>query len=85
MPATMQIVAVTIFVKPENVADFIAATLDNARNTRKEPGNLRFDVSRAAASISPRGTITFPTGAPIGWRMAPITTSSAATSSAISG
>ena len=44
----MQIVAVTIFVKPENVADFIAATLDNARNTRQEPGNLRFDVSRAA-------------------------------------
>ena len=44
----MQIVAVTIYVKPEFVKEFIAATLDNARNTRKEPGNLRFDVSRAA-------------------------------------
>ena len=43
----MEIVAVTIFVKPENLKDFVAATLDNARNTRKEPGNLRFDVSRA--------------------------------------
>ena len=38
------VVAVTIFVKPENVQAFIDATLENARNTRKEPGNLRFDV-----------------------------------------
>ena len=43
----MYVVAVTIFVKPEHVAAFTAATLDNARNTRNEPGNLRFDVSRA--------------------------------------
>ena len=43
----MYVVAVTIYVKPEHVAPFIAATLDNARNTRKEPGNLRFDVLRA--------------------------------------
>ena len=42
----MYIVAVTIFVKPQHVNEFIAATLDNARNTRKEPGNIRFDVSR---------------------------------------
>jgi autoinducer 2-degrading protein len=47
MPPTMHIVAVTIFVKPQHVNDFIAATLDNARNTRKEAGNLRFDVCRA--------------------------------------
>lgn len=40
----MFIVAVTIFVKPESVRAFIDATLDNARNTRKEPGNVRFDV-----------------------------------------
>lgn len=40
----MYVVAVTIFVKPENVQAFIDATLENARNTRKEPGNLRFDV-----------------------------------------
>ena len=43
----MYVVAVTIFVKPEHLAAFIDATLDNARNTRKEPGNLRFDVSQA--------------------------------------
>ena len=40
----MYIVAVTIFVKPECVEEFIEATLDNARNTRREAGNLRFDV-----------------------------------------
>ena len=43
----MYIVCVTIFVKPPHVADFIAATLDNAKNTRHEPGNLRFDVIQA--------------------------------------
>lgn len=40
----MYVVAVTIMVKPEFVAQFIEATHDNARNTRLEPGNLRFDV-----------------------------------------
>ena len=40
----MYVVAVTIFVKPELRQQFIEATLDNARNTRREPGNLRFDV-----------------------------------------
>jgi autoinducer 2-degrading protein len=29
------------------VRQFVEATLDNARNTRKEPGNLRFDVAQA--------------------------------------
>lgn len=43
----MYIVSVTIFVKPEFIDRFIAATLDNAANTRQEPGNLRFDVSQA--------------------------------------
>ena len=43
----MYVVAVTIFVKPEHVQAFIEATLDNARNTRREPGNVRFDVLRA--------------------------------------
>jgi (4S)-4-hydroxy-5-phosphonooxypentane-2,3-dione isomerase len=43
----MYIVAVTIFVKPEFLKQFVDATFDNARNTRKEPGNLRFDVSQA--------------------------------------
>ena len=40
----MYVVAVTVFVKPEQVRAFIDATLDNARHTRREPGNLRFDV-----------------------------------------
>ncbi len=43
----MHVVCVTILVKPENVAEFIAATMDNARNTRKEPENIRFDLSQA--------------------------------------
>lgn len=38
---------VSIDVKPEAVEPFIAATLANARGTRTEPGNLRFDVLRA--------------------------------------
>lgn len=40
----MYVVAVTVFVKHANVQPFIEATLDNARHTRREPGNLRFDV-----------------------------------------
>src|SRR5436190_21694935 len=42
----MYIVSVTVHVKPQFVAQFIPAILDNARNTRKEPGNIRFDVSQ---------------------------------------
>lgn len=40
----MYVVCVTVWVKPEHVAEFIEATLDNARNTRQEPANVRFDV-----------------------------------------
>jgi autoinducer 2-degrading protein len=43
----MYVVAVTIFVKPQSVQAFLEATLDNARATRREPGNLRFDVLAA--------------------------------------
>ena len=43
----MYVVAVTVFVKPEKRDDFLRATLDNARNTRSEPGNVRFDVLQA--------------------------------------
>ena len=43
----MFVVAVTIFVKPENRQSFIDATLDNARNTRRESGNVRFDLLNA--------------------------------------
>jgi (4S)-4-hydroxy-5-phosphonooxypentane-2,3-dione isomerase len=43
----MYVVAVTVFVKPEYTQRFAEATLDNARSTRKEAGNVRFDVLRA--------------------------------------
>ncbi len=43
----MYVVAVTIFVKPEYLDAFREATLDNARNTRNEPLNARFDVLQA--------------------------------------
>ena len=43
----MYVVCVTIFVKSEFVQSFIEATFDNARNTRKEAGNVRFDVIQA--------------------------------------
>jgi autoinducer 2-degrading protein len=43
----MYVVSVTVHVRSEFVARFIEATLDNARNTRREPLNLRFDVSQA--------------------------------------
>ena len=43
----MYVVTVTIFVKPGFLKGFIDATFENARNTRKEPANVRFDVSQA--------------------------------------
>ena len=43
----MYVVAVTVWVKPEFVEQFIAASLDNARNSRKEPGNLRWDFCQS--------------------------------------
>jgi autoinducer 2-degrading protein len=46
----MYAVCVTVHVEPENVQEFIEATLENARQTRlTEPGNVRFDVLRAEA------------------------------------
>lgn len=44
----MFVVCVHISVKPEFVSPFIEATLDNAQNTRRESGNLRFDVIQAS-------------------------------------
>ena len=43
----MYVVSVTVFVKPGMADAFIAAVMDNAMNSRKEPGNLRFDVCRS--------------------------------------
>src|SRR5262245_40541182 len=45
----MYVVCVRVHVKPEHAEDFVAAILENARGTRKEPGNLRFDVLREEA------------------------------------
>jgi (4S)-4-hydroxy-5-phosphonooxypentane-2,3-dione isomerase len=44
----MNALVVSIDVKPEHVGEFIAATLANARGSRGEPGNLRYDVLRSA-------------------------------------
>ena len=40
----MYIVHVFVHVKPEHLEAFRAATLENARNSVKEPGLARFDV-----------------------------------------
>ena len=40
----MLIVHVFVHVKPDAVDAFIAATLENARNSVQEPGVVRFDV-----------------------------------------
>ncbi len=40
----MLVVHVFVHVKPECVADFIAATQENARNSVQESGIARFDV-----------------------------------------
>src|SRR5512145_1674597 len=40
----MIVTCVHVFVKKEFVEDFMSATLQNHFATRKEPGNLRFDV-----------------------------------------
>jgi autoinducer 2-degrading protein len=43
----MYVACVTVQVKSGMTEPFTEATLENARNTRNEPGNLRFDVLRA--------------------------------------
>lgn len=40
----MYVVCVQVHVKPEYREAFVAASLENARATIQEPGNLRFDV-----------------------------------------
>lgn len=44
----MHVTLVHVQVKPEHVADFIAATRENHRGSIAEPGNLRFDVLQRA-------------------------------------
>ena len=40
----MLIIHVHIVVKPDGIEAFKEATIENARNSRKEPGIARFDV-----------------------------------------
>ena len=42
----MYVVCIHVHVKAENREAFVQATLENARNTVEEPGNLRFDVNQ---------------------------------------
>lgn len=43
----MYIISVIAYIKPSRIQEFIDLTLDNARNARLEPGNVRFDVAQA--------------------------------------
>ena len=43
----MYVACIHVHVKPEQRQAFLDATLDNARNTVQEPGNLRFDVHQS--------------------------------------
>jgi autoinducer 2-degrading protein len=45
----MRMVIVSLEVRPERVDDFLKLVTYNASESRKEPGNLRFDVVRAVA------------------------------------
>lgn len=45
----MVVACITVYVKAECVPDFIAATLENHRNSVREPGNLRFDFLQCSS------------------------------------
>lgn len=40
----MVVTAVTVWVKPGHVEDFIRATIENHEHSVQEPGNMRFDI-----------------------------------------
>ncbi len=44
----MIVTCVSVHVKSEHVDAFIQASMENARNSVQEPGNLRFDVLQCA-------------------------------------
>lgn len=48
----MYVVCVTVRVISEQISPFLEATIDNARQSRQEPGNVRFDVLQAEAEPS---------------------------------
>ena len=43
----MNILLVSLHVKPERVDDFRAITVENAQNSLQEPGVARFDIHPA--------------------------------------
>jgi (4S)-4-hydroxy-5-phosphonooxypentane-2,3-dione isomerase len=43
---------VTVFVRPEHIDAFIAATRANHQGSRTEPGNYRFDILQSAQDPS---------------------------------
>jgi (4S)-4-hydroxy-5-phosphonooxypentane-2,3-dione isomerase len=45
----MYVVCVTVKVMPDQADAFLRATIENARQSRKEPGNVRFDILQAEA------------------------------------
>lgn len=45
----MYVVCVTVHVTPGQADAFLESTLENARQSRREPGNVRFDVLQAEA------------------------------------
>ena len=47
MSRSLIIVHVQVHVKPEAVAAFVAASLDNARASQREPGVARFDITQS--------------------------------------
>jgi autoinducer 2-degrading protein len=46
----MHMIMVRLEVKPDRIDDFMKLVLFNASESRKEPGNLRFDVVRSVDS-----------------------------------
>jgi autoinducer 2-degrading protein len=46
----MQMIMVRLEVKPDRLDDFLELATYNASNSRKEPGNLRFDLVRSNAN-----------------------------------
>ena len=49
----MYVVCVTVRVVPGQAEAFLEATRQNYEGTRREPGNVRFDVLRQAAPAAP--------------------------------
>lgn len=44
----MHVTLVHAHVSPDHVDEFVEATVDNARASVREPGNVRFDILRSA-------------------------------------